>query len=195
MAHVVHLAAHVHGCSTKNQVVLLDLKRNKYLGLAAADANALARRVIDLPKCDEASCAADDSVVAELFQEMSSAGMLCRSGERGASYPSLAVGAPTAALIDGYADVTTSTAAKDLACFATAALSAKLLLRRFSLEKIARRVAARRLRRKSDAPPDIDRLRCLVAGFAKMRTFAFTASNECLFDSLALSEFLSLYRC
>jgi hypothetical protein len=194
LAHVVHLAAHVHCCSTKNQVVLLDLKRNKYLGLSGADANALARRVVDLPKCDEASRPLDDSAVAGLFQEMSNAGMLSRSGEHGASYPSVAVAAPTAALIDGYSDVSIHIGARDLACFATAALSAKLLLRRVSLERIARRIRARRLRRRSDGPPDIDRLQSLVAGFAKMRTFAFTASNECLFDSLALSEFLSLYR-
>jgi hypothetical protein len=173
--------------------VLLDLKRNKYLGLSGADANALARRVVDLPKCDETSSAVDDGAIAELFEEMSSAGMLCRSAEQGAFYPSFAVAAPAAALIDGYSDVTTRIAARELACFVTAALSAKWLLRSFSLERIARRIRARRLRRQSDAPPDIERLRCLVAGFAKMRTFAFTASNECLFDSLVLSEFLSRY--
>jgi hypothetical protein len=191
----MHLAPHVHCCSTKNQVVLLDLKRNKYLGLSGTDANGLARWIVGLPKFEQSFRAEADSgaAVTELLHEMSNAGMLSSVHTRGATYSPAAAGPPTMALIDGYTDVATWITARDLACFITAALTAKLLLQWTPLHKIAQRVRSRRLRRQSDMALDIDRLQHLVAGFTRMRTFAFTASNECLFDSLALSEFLSLY--
>lgn len=162
------------------------------MGLSGADANALGYRVTGLPNVDHAECIEDDAA-GDLLQELDNAGMLSSADDCEAWYSPVAVGPPTAALIDGYADVTTRITLKDLACFATAALTAKLLLRRFSLESIARRVSLRRARRQAATAPDIDRLQCLVAGFGRMRTFVFTASNECLFDSLALSEFLSFY--
>lgn len=192
---VVHLASHIHCCSTKSQVVLLDLKRNKYLGLSGEDANALAGWIVDFPACEQSSRIDDDSGadVTELLQDMSNAGMLSSAGGGGSSYPPAVVGPPTAALIDGYTAVTTRITAKDLVCFTTAALTTKLLLRRTPLHRIAQRLRLRRSRRQSAAAPDVERLQYLVAGFKKMRTFAFTANNECLFDSLALSEFLSLY--
>ena len=40
---------------------------------------------------------------------------------------------------------------------------------------------------------DVDRARRLVEAFARYRVFLFSSRNECLFDSLALIEFLARY--
>lgn len=196
----IFLAPHVHSCWTKNQVVLLDLKRNKYFGLNAADADALARRVDGLPRDKHrghVACGGGDAAVTDLLQEMLDAGMLVREVVRAdARAPS--ADPPCVALIDGYCEIRARLSLRVIVYFLMATLVAKWLLRRRSLESIADRVHARRGKHAASTvlrtDLDCDRTQSLVAAFVKMRTFAFTANNECLFDSLALIEFLARYR-
>ncbi len=78
--------------------------------------------------------------------------------------------------------------------FVSAAIRARLMLKYRSLESVVERVRAR-LERAQDkeAPFDVARVHHLVGVFATLRPFFFTAKDACLFDALALSEFLAGY--
>jgi hypothetical protein len=78
--------------------------------------------------------------------------------------------------------------------FVAAATRAVLLLKYGTFETVIDRVAGR-LARSSDARrvSTQDEVRALVSAFATLRPFFFTAKDACLFDALALSEFLASY--
>jgi hypothetical protein len=78
--------------------------------------------------------------------------------------------------------------------FTVAAICASFMLKYRTFENVIDRVARRLARPQSrDAVLDIERARQLVGVFATLRPFFFTSKNECLFDALALSEFLAAY--
>jgi hypothetical protein len=76
--------------------------------------------------------------------------------------------------------------------FLRAALVAGFALKFRPFEYAVERVSARNVRRRRGAAPtDTARVHHLVAVFATLRPFFFTAKDACLFDALALSEFLA----
>jgi hypothetical protein len=75
--------------------------------------------------------------------------------------------------------------------FATAALSARLLLKYRTFDAVIERV--KRRRPATTSPVAEERLLALVGAFATLRPFFFAAKDACLFDALALSEFLAGY--
>lgn len=195
----VQLAPHVHGCWTQQHVVLLDLKRNKYLGIPAADALALDQLVQGWPARDRHASVqiADFSDGQDVLQEMLEDGMLTTAGHVD-QRRTTGVPQPVEPLIDGYSDVTASVTLRSVMRFLRGTTAARMLLSRSTLERIAQRVQRRRAKFEgitdSVRPFDVERTRMLTATFTKLRMFFFTANNECLFDSLALAEFLAHYR-
>ncbi len=85
------------------------------------------------------------------------------------------------------APITTAT----LFRFLKAASKAYLSLRFRSLQSIATTVSARRQRSASRTSVDKAALRDAVAVYLRLRPLAFTVRDKCLFDSLALLEFLA----
>jgi hypothetical protein len=79
--------------------------------------------------------------------------------------------------------------------FVAAAIRARLLLKYRTFESVIARVNDR-ISRSGREPerPDEARVHELVATFAGLRPFFFAAKDACLFDALALSEFLAAYR-
>jgi hypothetical protein len=192
------LAPHVHVCSTGRHVVLLDLKRNEYVGLNVGDARGLQQVVSGWPSEGSERLSRDSpSLDAELLGELLETGMV-RQGSAAArpvsaaSYPS-----PRVALTDGYVKVRASITKLDVLRFLKAALVAKLELRLRSMDRVVGRVARRRERALIFAAHggaiSASHARQLVAKYKRLRTFLFTSHNECLYDSLALSEFLACY--
>jgi hypothetical protein len=79
--------------------------------------------------------------------------------------------------------------------FVRAAIVATLLLRFRPLEYVVERAKHRSQRRHGQQHSlDVARLHQIVAAFATLRPFFFTAKDACLFDAVALSEFLAGYR-
>ena len=75
--------------------------------------------------------------------------------------------------------------------FAKAASSAYLSLRLRSLQSIASNVLRRRLRSRSGSASDDRSLREGVAAYTQLRPLVFTVRDKCLFDSLAMLDFLA----
>jgi hypothetical protein len=67
-------------------------------------------------------------------------------------------------------------------------------LRTWPFERVIRRVKRRKeLLGPKARPLDAKRARKLVEAFARYRVFLFSSKDECLYDSLALLEFLARY--
>ena len=78
--------------------------------------------------------------------------------------------------------------------FVTAALFAKFALRFWRFERIIHRASRRRAKyAAASAPPDIEQARRLVDIFYRLRVFLFASREKCLYDSLAMLEFLARY--
>ncbi len=78
--------------------------------------------------------------------------------------------------------------------FSCGALRANLSLRRQSLQQTVRAVADRKRRLEGNTNPlDLERVTRLIAAFRALRLY-FPRSYLCLFDSLALLEFLAMYK-
>jgi hypothetical protein len=78
--------------------------------------------------------------------------------------------------------------------FLTASAFAKFALRTWPFERVILRVKRRKaLLEPQSGPLDAERARKLVEAFGRYRVFLFSSKNECLYDSLALLEFLAGY--
>src|SRR5262249_34376825 len=90
---------------------------------------------------------------------------------------------------DAYSEAV-STSLTSIASFAACAMRASLMLRINGFARVVERVRLRNLRHVS-AGFDAERAHRLVATFASLRPFVFTAKDMCLFEAFALSEFLA----
>ena len=197
----LRLASHVCACESDGQVILLDLRRNKYFGVAGRHSPALADVVDGWPASAPAegeslSVSDIDSLTRPLLLK----GLLTprplddQAVER-------RVAQPLADLID---QATISLEADDAIDAATvgdgrvyrmvqSAAVAAMWLRWRSLLWIAEAVAGRRTRleQRRARPSSPEAMRAAVAAYAKLRPLVFTARDRCLHDSLALVGFLA----
>lgn len=191
-----YLSTHVYSCVTKEGVIFLDLKQDEYTGLGRAEAGALGTLVHGWPMCERAPA---ERALAPEFDPLS---LAMQMKERGLLTEDRAAGkiaAPTAlqraqAALD-HDDLERPPAIRfvDVANFIIAYIVAALGLRWLSLERMARRVGRRRMENGTSSI-DVRRARELVGIFYRLRPFAYTARDQCLFDSLVMVEYLSRYR-
>jgi hypothetical protein len=194
------LASHVRYCLSDGHLLLLDLRQGRYFGIPGSKASRLSEVIGGLP-CHEAASATPELLgsaaatqsLDEILEEMLSAGML-RQGfaDRSDVHHDSTVAPPAEPLIHGYEVVGAQITARHAVDFARACLTAKFLLRWRSLEALSRRLVRHR-ERVPLASAHSPRLRELVAVFVRMRPFLYTAYDACLFNSLALHEFLLHY--
>jgi hypothetical protein len=199
------LAPSVHACRLRGHVVLLDVRRDEYLGIDAADSHGFASLIDGWPVPDPAGFepVLTDTVGATALLEMLEKGIVQARGarpQRHGRWPArettVTLPAPAEALIEGYSSDSSHIRFALAARFVAASLSARALLRCRTLEYVVGRVRARN-RRASERvrdPIDLERLRICVGSFRRLCPVLFTTQKACLFDSLALSEFLAGYR-
>jgi len=177
------LANHVYTCVDGDQVVILDLKRDKYLYVPRAEFRALVSRMTATAgDSDTQSC---EPTLLRGFIER---GLLTnhRGGRRhleAKDYP-----AATESLRQGPGYVTFA----EVSRFFVSASFAFASLRLTPLQQVVDGVAHRR---KVSAGSDaVDRNCCRerMRAFHRMRPL-FPRDNSCLFDSLALLRFLTFY--
>ena len=200
------LASHVHLCVTDDHVVLLDLKRDKYVGVGRSQMRALRRCVKGWPApqgIDPEAAELDSTGSADgILATMLSAGMLTTDVSRGKE--ALPVVTPIAESALGELDAGPGSdpfdrrpgiAAGHVANFILACLKARFALRFRPIDSVVARAAARKARYTgSRAPMNIESFREHVARYAYLRPLLFTAKDACLFDALALSNYLARYR-
>jgi hypothetical protein len=190
----LRLASHVCACESDGQVILLDLRRNKYIGVGGRQAGALADAIDGWPACHSTrreSIAASD--VDSLVQPLLSQGLVAPADRPLDPLFNGAIEEATASLdAEDAMDDAAVNAGRVYRMIRGAALAA-MWLRLRSLLSIAQAVSARRARLESEpgsvASPEA--MRTAVAAYEKLRPLVFTARDRCLHDSLALVGFLA----
>ncbi len=187
----LRLADHVRACEVAGQVILLDLLHGRYIGLGGGHARRLADAIDGWPAADSTSSAASPSAdAARLLQPLLAQGLLTHHA--GAAPAATAIEEPARSLDVHDTMATRRAGVHDLCRFVQAAAVASLWLRWRSMHGIASAVAARRPRldRASDGNA-VQRLHSAMTTYEKLRPLVFTARDRCLFDSLALMNFLA----
>lgn len=188
---LLRLADHVRACSLNDQVVLLDLRRSRYLAIRPAHWAQLTGGIDPGP--DGSPCPAflvrdsDTRLAAPLLRQ----GLLTGAPARQPRNPSPPLPPPVDALDVQVLPALSAVGARRSLRIAGAVIRAAAALRLRSLEHIASRMARRAA--PSDASgtgPDA----CLhdaVAAFLALRPFLLTARDRCLHDSIALATCLA----
>ena len=195
------LAPHVYPCVTDDHVVLLDLERDKYIGVAREQMDALAENVKGWPRVGGIPTDAEaderspnnrpDGVVARML----AAGMLTTDPDVGKEAQPLRMPPALAALVEPDLDWRPAVAFFDVVRFLTAAMITAVALRLLPIRSVVMGTARRKAAATASAQPfDIDLARKATEVFIYLRPLLFSSQDACLFDSLALARFLSYYR-
>lgn len=194
------LAPHVYPCVTDDHVVLLDLQRDKYVGVAREQMDSLAARVkgwpLDGVRPVEPAPAGEgvrisntraDNVVGKML----AAGMLTTDANVGKDATPVVMPRAELALIEEDLEAQPAVTATHFTRFARACSLTSLSLRMRSMESVIAGVEARRAAAR--AACNLEVARPAVTAFIRLRPLLFRAQDACLFDSLALMRFLSYY--
>ena len=194
------LAAHVRARSCEGQVILLDLRSNRYIGVGPTASAVLSQSVKGWPSVrsdiDDSDLAPNSQRpidVGALTQRFLSEGLLDRSALQRPAEESLVMADASLDFEDLAMPI--ETGARHAARFLKAAALSALRLRYQSLEAIARGVSARRRRRQagreSPSTASLVSMRTSAIVYERLRPFLVTSHRRCLFDSLTLLEFLA----
>lgn len=182
------LAPHVRACRIDEQVVLLDLRRNKYIGVGGPQLALLSREVADWP------ASASSQKAAEPVQELGLATLVEQCLLVPASQPGptpIAIERPSTSLTLEAEAPASTTAARRLARLCWSAVVASHWLQRHRLADIATRVARlRRPQQHEESARNAD-LGKASAAYLRLRPFVLTAHDRCLHDSLTLIRYLA----
>jgi hypothetical protein len=194
------LAPHVYPCVTDDHVVLLDLYRDKYVGVAREQVSALARRVRGWPRLGmvlpaDALDAKPPSRRAEsVFAKMIAARMLTTDGDIGKEARPVNVPVASEALVQPGLDWRPRIRFIDVVRFLLASMLTSLSMRVLPL----RSVMDGAMKRKAAGVATCGSVNVAIArrateAFIRLRPLLFGAQDACLYDSLALTRFLSYY--
>ena len=190
------LAEHVFVCLNGEHLVLLDLKEDRYWALEASKTAGLNALVDGWPvkTPDATGCtAALPPESAEAIEVLHGRGLLTDDVSSGKDATPVTATVPLRELVSE-ADQAPGRGAGSWFAFFAASVSAKIALRTLPFERVILRVKRRKaLAGRKSAPLDMQRARELVEAFAHYRVFLFSSKGECLYDSLALLEFLARY--
>lgn len=192
------LAPHVYLCVTDDHVVLLDLRRDKYMGVSREHMAAFAEWVRGWPTADghtltqvlPANVRTSKERAEAVLDRMLAAGMLTTDPSCGKDARPVEMPRAEHALVEEDLETRPAIAPRDVLRFLWASAVTALLLKLRPIEAVIAGLA-RRKARAAGVPLDLDRARRAVAAFIRLRPLLFGAQDACLFDSLALLCFLS----
>jgi hypothetical protein len=191
---ILHLSSHVRACEVDGQVILLDLMRGRYLGIGAGQARVLAPVVAGWPLPSRSVRSTEGTTspleASTLTSRLLAQGIL--SDGRCYTLTPMSIKRAEATLAPelGTPEAASITTARVIR-FIKAVSLAYLFLRFRSLQSIAITVSSRRQRSASRSAADLNALRDSVSVYQRLRPLVFTVRDKCLFDSLALIEFLA----
>ena len=192
------LAEHVFVCVNGEHVVLLDLQEDRYWALEATRTAGLGEAVEGWPVQSTAGATADpDSMAlqtAEAIDVLRERGLLADSAPPGKDATPVRANTPVRELVVEAQRAAHAPRSGSWWAFLKAAVFAKLALRTWSFQRVISRAKRRKAAHGREAAMlDEHRARALVEAYARYRIFAFSSRDECLYDSLALLEFLARY--
>lgn len=184
-----YLPRHVYACSLSGGLVFVDLLRNRYFSIGETETRAIGPHIANHAIAGnswDGSVAASESIAARLLQ----AGLLQQqeSGLRDFTPADVHGAAALLSIEDVYR---ASMPASDyLLSFALSCLWARVSLRTRPLHAIA--CSLKRAKAQRASPNfDSEKVASLVSAFRRLRPFAFTSLDRCLFHALALTRFLN----
>ena len=205
------LARHVFVCLQGEHVVFLDVRKDRYFALEAARTAGLGELITGwpVPSPDDAvyarhtadggvpgiSGAADLGALSSVVALLTEKEILTPSAAAGKSATPVSSGPPRFDLVADALDGRVEVGVTGFLRFVLAAIRAALILKIRSFESAVERVRSRVAAAQGRHEPfDSERVHHLVGVFSLLRPFFFTSKDACLFDALALSEFLAGYR-
>jgi hypothetical protein len=195
-----HLADHVSACVTPHGTVLLDLRRNKYVGLTPEDAALIENAVSgwpirQYPGRDTCTAANDGSRKDAILRSMLEVRVLQRSAPtaRGAGRCTVSLDRELASVGDEIVAETKARAAHVI-CFLYSYLSALVFLRLLPLEFTVRVVQKRKIRATAKGYCfDPHRAAQLTFVYRRLRPYLFSADGRCMIHALSLVNFMAMY--
>jgi hypothetical protein len=189
----VYVLHHVHWCIADKHLVFLDLKRDKYLGLDRADTLAAASSL--LVKQDEvgsSTIAIPRRPTTDVVNELVEAGLLTLDSAMGRRPRAISPPIPEDELaLDSRSSASTRSYLQ-ASRFVLAEVRALLKLRLSSMENIIEKASGRKRRHRAKASnSSLAQYPLLVQTFLRHRRLV-PMPYSCLFDSLALLEFLAI---
>jgi len=189
------LSSHVRACHVDGQVILLDLQRNRYVGVGGRHLSALEEAVRNWPAAPLPSVAVPNAAATEaLLQRLLTHGLL--TSQPSSHRKDSAVEEATSSLDFESAQTDLIINARRIGRFLRSVAVTSLRLRFRSLDGIQRTLAARRDRNQAALAggPLQEALFRVAASYDMLRPFALTARDKCLQDSLALMDFMASER-
>jgi hypothetical protein len=195
------LAPHVYPCVTADHVVLLDLDRDKYVGVAREQVSALARRVRGWPRLgvalsiDATEIKTPGKRAESVFAKMLAARMLTTDSHIGKEASPVDIPPASDALVQPDLNWRPRITLTDVMRFLLASMLTSLSMRFLPLRSVMTGVMKRKAEGlAASGPVDIAIARRATESFIRLRPLLFGSQDACLYDSLALTRFLSYYR-
>lgn len=184
-------------CLSDDRMVFLDLRRDRYLCLNGRDTATATQLFLgsEPPEGDNAPNDADanDERTRLVIRSLSDNGLLALGGTNGKKAAAVHIQTPVNSLIADGRRSTPTIRPKHWVVFLYSTLRASWMLRLYSMQQTVRSVAKRRQRCLTSQAADYNALYEHVAIFHKLRPF-YVRKYLCLYDSLALVEFLAHHR-
>lgn len=189
----VRLADHVRACRIDDQMILLDLRSSRYLGIRGPQLPRLTASLLREPQADDAYATASDAASVDrwlhrlrcqhLLADVSVAACPCTESS---------LIEPVASLSTDDEDRAAGLEWRHLARMWWATLVAARWLRQHNLEDISARVRGLRERHPGRGEgPGAETMHLAAACYLRLRPFASTTHDRCLNDSLTLIHFLA----
>jgi hypothetical protein len=196
-SHRYWLANLVFVARTRHGAVILDLNRNRYLGVGPAETQALERLVEDWPARSANVLKPSHRFIVEkeLIDSLSSRGIIRLGTRKTSSIPPLSVRLDGELVAIGdEIDAAASVQIGHVVFFLYALIANFLALRFLSISSLIQNVHARRAAGIRDSY-DFDWRRAseFVSIFRRIRPYAFIAGGHCLLHALTLVRFLAHY--
>jgi hypothetical protein len=190
------LAEHIHLCRTAGGVIGLDVRKQTYIGLPADVERVLQRHVVGWlndegtrePLIQESD--KDEAVLAELVAD----GIITNDARNGRVQMRIDLATDDEIAFGEIATVSSRVRAKDVVAFLLSCGIARAVIRFGSIAAIIARIGARKRLCGLATSTDSQSTREMATRFLCLRPLVFSQAGACLFDSLALLEFLTRYR-
>lgn len=187
------LPRHVYLGVTPEGAILLDLKRDKYFGLGGTHVPALAHVVHGWPLAEAARDVAPEQGIA-IADQLERQGLLTRDATVGKPATPVDLGNIAMVRVGPEPDSRHPISLNHVVAFVAACASAAWALWRGPLEQVIERAWRRKQHGDRAAQGcDLQQLRELTMIFGHLRTFAYARKDRCLFNALALINFLAWY--
>jgi hypothetical protein len=185
------LARHAFVCSIGADVIVLDLKQDRYLWFERTFWEPIAR-LIGQGFASESQSPAEDAPDETALAQLLESGLLTEDSSQGKDVAPPAIELPSASMMEDFRARRPAIRPGHVTVFLRAIFTAWLRLRCRPLEKIVGDVG--RERQRHGQAVDLGQLRDLTEIFRRLRPMVFTAHDHCLFESLTLIHFLAHYR-